>query len=136
MVRIIIPPSWRTRLHRYKLVATKCKSCHRTMYPPSSICRYCGSREVEEIELINEKAKLLTWTIIYNVMDGFENKKPVILGILETLESKARILAPLTDILQEELEPGMIMEPVLRRTNEEGEDGLIYYGIAFRPLIK
>ncbi|MEM4718278.1 MAG: Zn-ribbon domain-containing OB-fold protein [Desulfurococcaceae archaeon] len=135
-MRIVIPSSWRTRIHRYRLIATKCMNCHRTMYPPSSMCRYCGSNQVEEIELINEKAKLLTWTIIYSVMDGFENKKPVILGILETLESKARILAPLTDILKEELEPGIIMEPVLRRINEEGEHGLIYYGIAYRPVIK
>lgn len=135
-MRIVIPPSWRNRINRYQLIATKCRDCGRTSYPPSDICRYCGSRNIEKIPLINEKARLITWTIIYNAMDGFEERKPVILGILETIESHARIMAPLTDVLPEELQSGMLMEPVLRRIMEDGEAGLIHYGIAYRPLIK
>jgi uncharacterized OB-fold protein len=135
-VKISIPPSWRNRVARYRLTATKCRDCGRTLYPPSEVCRVCGSRNVEKVELINERAKLVTWTIIYSAMDGFEDKRPVILGVLETLESKARILAPLTDVLPEELKAGLLMEPVLRRISEEGETGLIHYGIAYRPLVK
>lgn len=135
-MKISIPPTWRTRLHRYKLIATRCKNCNRVSYPPSNICRYCGSREVVQVELINEKARLITWTIIYNVMNGFEDRKPLVLGILETVESKAKILAPLTDITLSELKHDMLMEPVLRRINEEGEHNLIYYSIAYRPVFK
>jgi uncharacterized OB-fold protein len=134
-VRISIPPFWRARIHRYRLVATKCKKCGVTLYPPASICRHCGSREVEQVELINEKARLLTWTVIYSVMEGFEARRPLIIGILETVENRARILAPLTDVLPSELKPGMLMEPVIRRIREEGETGLVYYGIAFRPVL-
>ncbi|MEM0002265.1 MAG: Zn-ribbon domain-containing OB-fold protein [Desulfurococcaceae archaeon] len=135
-MRIVIPPSWRTRIYRYRITATKCKKCGRTAYPPSNICRYCGSREIEFVDLLNENARLITWTIIYNVMEGFEERRPVILGILETLDSKARVMAPLTDVLPDELKPGMVMEPVLRRIMEEGEHGLIHYGVSYRPLIK
>lgn len=135
-MKISIPPSWRTRQHRYRLQAVKCNSCGRVLYPPSNICRVCGSRSIETVELLEEKARLLTWTIIYNAMDGFEERKPVILGVLETLSSRARIMAPITDILPEELKIGMIMEPVLRRINEESEHGLIYYGISYRPVLK
>lgn len=134
-MRIIIPPSWRTRIHRYRLTATKCRKCGVTLYPPASICRHCGSREIEQVELVNERARLLTWTVIYNVMEGFENRKPLIIGIVETVESKARILAPLTDVLPNELRQGMLMEPVVRRVREEGEAGLIHYGVAFRPVL-
>jgi len=134
-VRISIPPSWRTRVHRYRLIATRCKKCGVTLYPPSSICRHCGSREVDQVELISEKARLITWTVIYSVMEGFEKQKPLIIGIVETTESKAKILAPLTDVLPSELKPGMIMEPVIRRIREEGEAGLIHYGVAFRPVL-
>ncbi|MGC8982291.1 MAG: Zn-ribbon domain-containing OB-fold protein [Desulfurococcaceae archaeon] len=135
-MRLIIPPYWRTRLHRYKLIATKCKKCGRTAYPPSQLCRYCGSRDVEHLELINEPARLITWTVIYSAMEGFEHRRPVILGILETVETKVKLLAPLTDVAPSELSFGMLMEPVLRRINEEEEAGLIHYGIAYRPLIK
>lgn len=135
-MRISIPPSWRTRIHRYRLVATRCNNCGRAAYPPSSVCRYCGSRNVEYIELIDEKARLITWTVIYNVMEGFEDKKPLILGILETITTKVKILAPLTDVLPTDLKAGMLMEPVLRRIGEECEHGLIYYSTAFRPVLK
>lgn len=132
-MRISIPPSWRTRVYRYRLVATKCKKCGVTLYPPSNICRHCGSREVDQVELANEKARLITWTVIYSTMEGFEKQRPLIIGIVETTESKARILALLTDVLPGELKPGMIMEPVIRRIREEGEAGLVHYGVAFRP---
>lgn len=135
-MKITIPPTWRTRLDRYKLRATFCKDCGRTGYPPSELCRFCGSRNVESVELINETARLITWTIIYNAMDGFEENRPVIIGILETVKHKARLLAPLTDVLPGELKSGLEMEPVLRRISEEGDTGLINYGIAYRPVLK
>ena len=135
-MKLSIPPSWRARINRYRLVATKCKECGRVAYPPSTICRYCGSRNVESVELINEKARLLTWTVIYSAMEGFEERRPVIIGILETVNTKAKVLAPLTDVLPEELHAGMLMEPVLRRIWEEGEHGLVHYGVAFRPVLK
>lgn len=135
-MKISIPPAWRTRIHRYRLVATECKDCGRAFYPPSQICRYCGSRNTEEKELVNEKARLITWTVIYSAMEGFEDRRPLVLGILETVDSKVKILAPLTDVLSGELRIGMIMEPVLRRVKEDCESGLVYYGVSFRPVIK
>ncbi len=130
-----IPRFWRERHSHYRLKAVKCKKCGKVNYPPSNVCRYCGSKELEETYLDKEKAKLITWTIIHTVPNGFEEMKPRIIGIVETLESKARILAPITDILPEELKEGMILEPVLRRINEDGEAGIIHYGIAYRPVI-
>lgn len=135
-MRISIPPYWRARLHKYRLIATKCKSCGKAAYPPSTVCRFCGSRNIDQVDLINERARLLTWTVIYNAMEGFESRRPIILGIVETVETGIKIMAPLTDVTQEELKFGMILEPVLRRVREEGGAGLIHYGIAFRPAIK
>lgn len=123
-------------MHRYKLLAVKCKVCGKTTYPASAICRHCGSREVEQVELIDEKAKLITWTVIYSVMEGFEARRPLILGLVETVKSGARIIAPLADVKPDELKPGMLMEPVLRRIREEDSAGIIYYGIAYRPIIQ
>ncbi len=135
-MKFSIPRYWRERHSHYRLKAVKCLKCGRINYPPSIICRFCGSRELEEVYLDNEYAKLITWTIIHTVPEGFEDKKPRIIGIVETLETHTRILAPLTDILPEELKEGLILEPVLRRINEDGEAGLIHYSIAYRPVIK
>ncbi|MCY0868181.1 MAG: Zn-ribbon domain-containing OB-fold protein [Desulfurococcus sp.] len=131
-----MPPSWRTRIERYRLKATRCRDCGRVGYPASSTCRFCGSENIEYVELINEKARLVTWTVIYSTMDGFEEKKPVVIGIVETINSKARITAPLTDILLDELKPGLLLEPVLRRISEGGNAGLIHYGVSMRPALK
>jgi uncharacterized OB-fold protein len=135
-MRFSVPRYWREREARYRLKATRCKDCGRVNYPPSQVCRYCGSRNVETIYLDREKAKLLSWTIIYTAPYGFEERRPLIIGLVKTLESKARILAPITDVLPEELKKDMILEPVLRRVNEDREAGLIHYGIAYRPVIK
>ncbi len=135
-MRFSIPRFWREKESRYRLKASKCRKCGKVNYPPSTICRYCGSQEVEELYLDREKAKLLTWTIIYTVPYGFEERKPLIMGIVETLETKTRITALITDVLIDELKPGIILEPVLRRINEDREAGIIHYGIAYRPVIK
>lgn len=90
---------------------------------------------MEQIKLVNEKAHLITWTVIYSAMEGFEERRPVVIGIVETLNSRAKIMAPLTDVLPDELKIGMLMEPVIRRIREEGDAGLIYYGIAYRPAL-
>ncbi|MET1159451.1 MAG: Zn-ribbon domain-containing OB-fold protein [Thermoprotei archaeon] len=135
-MRYSIPRFWRERHSRYRLKAAKCRDCGKVNYPPSQVCRYCGSRNLEEIYLSNEKAKLLTWTVIYTPPSGFEERKPVIIGIVETHETHTRILAPITDILPHELKEGLILEPVLRRISEDREAGLIHYGIAYRPAIK
>lgn len=131
-----LPRFWREREGHYRLKATKCRDCGRSSYPYSSICRFCGSRNVEEINLVNEKAKLLTWTLIYNPPSGFEHIKPLIIGIVETLETKTKVLTRLTDVQPEELKEGLIVEPVLRRISEAGEYGLIRYAIAYRPVLK
>jgi len=135
-MRFSIPRYWREIESRYRLKAVKCKSCGLVNYPPSRVCRYCGSRDLEDIYLANEKAKLVTWTIIYTAPYGFEERRPLIIGIVETLETRAKILAPITDVLPEELRKDMIVEPVLRRINEDQDAGLIHYGIAYRPALK
>jgi uncharacterized OB-fold protein len=135
-LRFSIPRYWRERQSYYRLKATKCLDCGRVTYPYNERCRFCGSSRVVEVELVNEKARLLTYTVIYSAGEGFEDKKPVVIGIVETEESKARLLARITDVDVEELETGILLEPVLRRINEDGETGLIYYLIAYRPVLK
>ncbi|MGC9181667.1 Zn-ribbon domain-containing OB-fold protein [Thermogladius sp. KZ2Tp1] len=135
-MRFSIPRYWRERQTYYRLKAAKCLDCGRVVYPYNDRCRLCGSTRVEEVELLNERAVLLTYTVIYSAAEGFEDKKPVVVGIVETTESKARLLTRITDVDVSELKTGMLLEPVLRRVNEDGESGLIYYLVSYRPVVK
>lgn len=131
-----LPRYWRERKGHYLLKATRCRDCGRSSHPLSNICRFCGSKNVEEINLVNEKARLLTWTLIYNPPSGYEHYKPLVIGIVETLETKTKVLTRLTDVQPEELKEGLLMEPVLRKISENGEHGIIHYAIAYRPILK
>ncbi len=133
-MRFSIPRFWREKPGHYFLRGTRCKACGRINYPPSKICRYCGSRDTEEVDLL-EPGRVVTWTVIYSAPEGFEEYKPIIIAMVELINSKARILTQLTDIDPSEIKEGMIVEPVLRRINEDGETGIIHYAIKFRPVI-
>lgn len=130
-----LPRAWRERDGHYLLRATKCLDCGKTLYPASNICRACGSKNVAFVDLVDEDAKLISWTAIYNPPSGFSHQKPLLIGLLETTVSKVRLIARLTDVLPEELKEDILMEPVLRRISEAGEYGIIHYGVAYRPKL-
>ncbi len=134
-MRFSIARYWRERHSLYRLNATRCLKCKRVNYPPSRICRYCGSRETEEIEVF-EPGKVVTWTVIHSSPEGYEEYRPLIIAIVELLGSGVKLLTRLTDIDPEDIREGMLVEPVLRRTSEDGEAGIIRYALLFRPMIK
>ena len=133
-MKLSIPRFWREKAAHYRLIGTRCKSCGRISYPPKPVCPYCGSRETEEAELPG-RGRVLSYTVIYTVPDGFRKYAPLVLGLIE-LENGVRIVASLTDVLPEEVRTGMEVEAVLRRVQEDGEHGVIYYGVKFRPAME
>ncbi|MCS7128271.1 MAG: Zn-ribbon domain-containing OB-fold protein [Desulfurococcaceae archaeon] len=130
-----IPRYWRSRRNLYRLEAVKCRSCSKINYPPSTTCRYCGSRDVELFE-VNGLAKLITWTAVYSEPEGFEVFKPIVVGVVEFPECGVRVLARITDVDLNELREGLVLEPILRKISEDGEAGIIRYSLAFRPKMK
>ena len=129
-----ISPSrtWRYKRERYMLIGSKCMDCGRTHYPPRRTCQ-CGSRRVEEATLPH-RGRLVSYTVTYNVQEGYRDYAPLIFGVVE-LEDGTRILAQITDVSPGEVKTGMEVESCLRRIVEEGETGLVRYGIKFRPTI-
>ena len=55
-----------------KMYAYKCKKCGKLHHPRYMVCQNpdCDGRNVEEVEL-GGKAKLLTWTRVYNLPEGY-----------------------------------------------------------------
>ncbi|MGC8606030.1 MAG: Zn-ribbon domain-containing OB-fold protein [Vulcanisaeta sp.] len=63
-----------------KIYATRCRSCGAVYYPPQADCPYCGSSDVEWIELPREGI-LETFTRVYSRPQGYEEFEPYIIAI-------------------------------------------------------
>jgi len=98
-------------LEEGKIMASKCKKCGRTYFPPRANCADCLSSDFEWKE-VKGKSKLLAYTIAQFAPEGFENEVPYVLAVAE-LEEGLRILAHVSkDVKQEEIKIGMELKVV------------------------
>jgi len=127
-----ISPSevWRNKEVLYSLSALKCRDCGNLYFPFQSICPNCKSGNVEKISLSGE-GKLITYTVNYQVREGYEKVNPQYIGLIE-FENGIRIIAPLTDVEGEELKEGVKVRATLRRLRVDSSTGIIVYGIKFK----
>lgn len=125
---------WRNRVKRYRLISSKCKKCGEAFYPPRRICRNCGSREMDLVEL-PERGRLITFSVIRVPPTKYVRQAPYVVGVVE-LSNGVRVLAQLTDVELEGVKEGMEVEATLRKLYEYGSDGHIVYGVKFRPVIR
>lgn len=133
MDRLSISRFWRIRDNHYRLVGKKCMRCGRAFYPPKRTCPHCGSINLENYEAPS-KGRLISWTKLYDVGSEQEIYKPLYFGLMVFGELK--VMLPLTDVTDEKsLKQDTEVELVFRRIKEDGEHGLIYYGIKARPAI-
>lgn len=128
------PFYWRDKIIRYRLVASKCKSCGTIHFPPKKICKKCRSKDMEEVEL-PRSGKLLTFSIVRYPPEEFVEYAPYAVGVVE-LENGVRVLAQITDADVEELRTGIEVEMVVRKIKDLGERDIIVYGYKFRPALK
>ena len=94
-----------TYLETGKVMATRCKKCGVSYFPPKMDCPKCLSSEVEWFE-IRGNGKLLTYTIVNYGPTGFEADAPYILALGEF--DGVQILGRLSrDIEEKDIEVGM-----------------------------
>ncbi len=65
-----------------KVMATRCKECGGSYFPPKADCPKCLSSDVEWFE-VKGKGKLMTYTIVNYGPTGFENDAPYILALAD-----------------------------------------------------
>lgn len=121
---------WRSRVHRYRLIAARCTTCGRAHYPPLNACPYCGSKSLDNVEL-PRVGRILSYSIVYTVPSESKDKSPVILGLVDL--GVVRLITEIVDVKPEDLKIGDPVEAVFRRISVDGSTGLIVYGIKFRP---
>ncbi|MCS7107472.1 MAG: Zn-ribbon domain-containing OB-fold protein [Acidilobaceae archaeon] len=124
------PVVWRSRVHRYRLVGSKCKSCGEVYYPKIFSCP-CGG-EAEEVEL-PKVGRLISYSVVYAVDEESRDRSPVIVGLIDL--GVTRLVGEIVDVTPEEVKSGMHVEAVFRRIGEAGERGVIVYGLKFRPVM-
>ena len=110
-----------------RLMASKCRKCGTTSFPPRADCEVCMSGDFEFSE-ISGKATLNTFTKIVAAPTGFEDVSPYIVGVVD-LEEGGRALAWFGEtIKEEEIEIGMALQ-VVPQIFEELEDIKVYYSL-------
>ena len=69
-----------TYLEQGKVMATRCRRCRASYFPPMMDCPKCLLSDVEWFE-IKEKGHLITYTVVNYGPTGFEDDAPYILAI-------------------------------------------------------
>ncbi len=126
-----VPRVWRERGIKYRLIGGRCNSCGKVFYPYRRFCPRCGSEDIRKVELPRQ-GRVLYFTVIRTPPLGFEKYAPYVVAIVE-LADGARVIAQLTDVDLSAVKEGIEVEAVFRKYREQGEDGIIEYGIKFRP---
>ncbi len=129
-----IPRVWRERKKKYRLIGGRCKDCGKTFYPYRTFCPRCGSNNVEEIQLPHTGI-ILYYSVVRSAPTEFKKYEPYIVALVK-LDDGTIIPAQITDAEPSEINKGMRVEAVFRKYREHGKDGIIEYGIKFRPVIE
>jgi len=127
-----VPRYWRERRYRYRLIGSECKKCRKRYYPPRKVCLNCGSRELVEVKLA-ETGKVISYTVIRVLPREFQGLEPYVIALIE-LDDGTRLLSQLTDVDPEEVSTGIRVVATFRRIKEQSKDGIIEYGIKFKPI--
>lgn len=107
------------------LMASRCKKCGHTSFPPRADCPKCLGGEFEYSRLSGE-GTLVTYTRIDAAPAGFEDMAPYVVGVVD-LKETGRLLAWIGDSIPEkEIEIGMPIQ-VVPRIFEELEEIKVYY---------
>src|SRR3989344_2692037 len=124
-----IPLFWRLKKSKYSLIGTKCKTCSQLFFPPKTLCPNCRRKgDLEEFQF-SGKGEIISYTVIQTPPEGFEAFAPYAIGLIKLAEG-ATISGQIVGD-NSKLEIGKQVKPVFRKMYEDGEGGVIHYGIKF-----
>jgi len=84
-------------------------------------------------KLLGLEGKIITFSKIHVPPAGFESQAPYVVTVAK-LNSGANYTAQLVDWEDRHLAIGQKIKTVLRKTKDPGEEGVIPYGIKFKPI--
>ena len=113
---------------RYRLEASRCRTCGKVSFPPRLVCPGCQGEGFETVTL-PERGTLVTWTVLHVAPRGFSGQTPYIVGIVDL--AGVRVTAQIVDTGPRDLDFGVAVRRVFRKLGEEGEGGILRYGYKF-----
>lgn len=90
-------------------------------------------RQKEIRRILGKTGRILIWTKIFVAGKDFKKYAPYPVVLVE-LENKERAYGQLVDYSDEDLKNGNKVVAVLRKVREPSEEGVIAYGIKFKPI--
>ena len=130
-----VPMVWRRFKNKYNLIGTKCTKCNACYYPPRIVCPTCRREGCIEDFEFSGKGKIFSFTIVRSGPQGFEKQTPYPIAIVE-LDEGARVTGQIVDYDDADLVIGKEVYAVFRKIYEDGKEGVIHYGIKFKPVPK
>ncbi|MBI2611616.1 OB-fold domain-containing protein [Candidatus Gottesmanbacteria bacterium] len=85
-------------------------------------------------KLLGKKGRIISYSMVHVPPAGFENNAPYPVALVEFTSDKSRYIAQLTDWEKSHLQIGQKVKTVLRKTRDIGTEGIIPYGIKFKPI--
>jgi hydroxymethylglutaryl-CoA synthase len=107
------------------LTFTLCNGCNRVFYPARDRCLEYDCKGPVEQRTIPLNARLLSI-----------DKRTVRGQFIPTFDLLKAGKVLIVDTLASDLKPGMELESVMRRLDDEGRSGLIIYGPVYRPVFR
>jgi len=83
--------------------------------------------------LLGIEGKVISFTKIHVPPAGFIDQAPYVVALVKLKNGKG-VVAQLVDYEDKHLNIGQKVKTVLRRTRDAGEEGVIPYGIKFKPV--
>jgi hypothetical protein len=100
----------------------ECENGHGSL-PPRSVCPECGSREFTE-EPLPDAGEIDTFTVTRVAMPDFEADEPYVTAVADF--GPIRLTGQVRGVDHEEVETGMVVEPVAEKTETTGDRLLVF----------
>ncbi len=125
-----VPRFWREIPQRYNLRASKCSVCEAVHYPPRSVCPECRRASIDKMQDVKLAGvgTILEWTRVHKAAPGYEKQVPYALALIQTPEGPV-VTGQIVDHDGREVKAGAAVKAVFRRLGEDGDAGVIYYGM-------
>lgn len=129
-----VPRFWREIPHRYTLQASRCRECEEVHFPPRTICPACRRESIGRMERVrlSGQGQVLEWTRVHRAAPGYGLQVPYLVALIRTDEGPL-VLGQVVEA--DEVEEGTAVQAVFRRIAEDGDSGVIHYGMKWKPVV-
>ena len=125
---------WRLQQQRYGLLGEQCNHCGEKLFPPRDVCPEC-TQDAQEVYRFSGMGEVYSYSTVFDPPAGYEGNAPYTMALVK-LEEGPLVTAQLTDVDNNVVEIGMLVEMVTRKLREDGDRGMLVYGYKFRPRLR